>query len=326
MNTVLVFAEQRGGVLRKAAYEAISEGRRIADAAGAKVVALIAGQGVTALAAEAARYGADTVLVADHADLNYYATEGYALAVQRAFEKTAPQAVIMVASAMGKDLAPRVAARLGLAYLADVVELSFDGDKARAIRPMYAGKIRATVSSAPGAVPLVTLRPNVFRPSPPVETRTAATEAIDMSGLKVGARVTEVQAHSGGKVELTEADVIVSGGRGIKGPENFPMIQALADAFGGALGATRAVVDAGWIDHSFQVGQTGKTVSPGLYIACGISGAIQHLAGMGSSKVIVAINKDPEAPIFKVADLGLVGDVFEIVPKLTAEVKKIRSA
>jgi electron transfer flavoprotein alpha subunit len=326
MNTILVFAEQRGGQLRKAAYEAISEGRRIADATGAKVAALVAGKGVAGLAVEAARYGADVVLVADHPDLEFYTTQGYALALQRAFEKTSPQAVLLGATAMGKDLGPRVAARLGLAYLADVVELSFEGDRARAIRPMYAGKIRATVSSAPGAVPLVAIRPNVFRPSPPVDSRTAATETLDMGGLASGARVTKIEEHSGGKVELTEADVIVAGGRGIKGPENFPMIQELADAFGGALGATRAVVDAGWIDHSFQVGQTGKTVSPGLYIACGISGAIQHLAGMGSSKVIVAINKDPEAPIFKVADLGLVGDVFDIVPKLTAEVKKIRSA
>jgi electron transfer flavoprotein alpha subunit len=324
MSHILVIAEQRGGSLKKAAQEALSEARRLADAGGGKVRAVIAGSGIAGLAAEAARFGADHVLLADHGDLADYSTEGYALAAQRAFEKTAPSLVLMGATAMGKDLAPRLAARLKLAYLADVIEMSGAGAGLTAIRPMYAGKVRATVAPSGGAVPLVTLRPNVFRPAP-VDGRTATTEPLDMAGLVIRARVVETKSEAGGEIELTEADVIVSGGRGIKGPENFPLIKELADAFGGALGASRAVVDAGWIDHAHQVGQTGKTVSPGLYVACGISGAIQHLAGMSSSKVIVAINKDAEAPIFKVADIGLVGDVFDIVPKLTAEVKRLRA-
>ncbi|HEX7878428.1 MAG TPA: electron transfer flavoprotein subunit alpha/FixB family protein [Candidatus Eisenbacteria bacterium] len=324
MSHILVVAEQRGGSLRKAAQEALSHARRLADASAGRVTAVIAGSGIAGLSTEAARFGADHVLLADHADLANYSTEGYALAAQRAFEKTSPTLVLMGASSMGKDLAPRLAARLRLAYLADVVEMSGTGADVTAVRPMYAGKIRATVAPAGGVVPLVTIRPNVFRPAP-ADGRTATTEAIDMSGLAIRARVVETKSEAGGQIELTEADVVVSGGRGIKGPENFPLIRELADAFGGALGASRAVVDAGWIDHAHQVGQTGKTVSPGLYVACGISGAIQHLAGMSSSRIIVAINKDAEAPIFKVADIGVVGDVFDIVPKLTAEVKRIRS-
>lgn len=324
MSTILVFTEQRGGQMKKAAYEALATARRLADAAGGRVVAVMAGSGLGELAAEAARHGADLVCTADHAELAHYSTEGYALAIQRAFEKTAPELVLASATAMGKDLAPRVAARLGLAYLADVTEVAHAGGRTTAVRPMYAGKALAQMSAAQGSVALVTLRPNVFRPGTPDASRTAAVEALDLTGLTIRARVAEVRTEAAGKVELTEADVVVAGGRGIKGPEHFPMLQDLADAFGGALGASRAVVDAGWIDHSHQVGQTGKTVSPGLYVACGVSGAIQHLAGMSSSKLIVAINKDPEAPIFKVADLGVVADVFDIVPKLTAEVRRVR--
>lgn len=326
MKTILVFAEQRGGSFRKAALEVLSEARRVADASGAKVAAVLVGSQLGGLAAEAARYGADVVHAADHADLASYSTEGYALAFQRAFEKTSPDLVLMAATAMGKDLAPRVAARHNLALLPDVVELAFDGDRPRAIRPTYAAKIRATVAPAAGAIPLVTLRPNVFRPAPPVDGRSAPVEAIDLAGLAIRARVTEVRQEGGGKVELTEADVVVAGGRGVKGPEGFPMLAELADLLRGALGSSRAVVDAGWIDHSTQVGQTGKTVSPGLYFACGISGAIQHLAGMSASKLIVAVNKDAEAPIFKVADLGIVGDIFEVVPRLTAEIRRVRGS
>jgi electron transfer flavoprotein alpha subunit len=326
MTTVLVFAEQRAGAFRKAAYEALAVGRSTADASSAKLAVLIIGSGIAGLAVEAGRHGADTVCVADHADLLNYSPEGYAAAFAKAYETVSPGAVILAATAMGKDLAPRVAARFNMALLSDVVELSFENDRARGIRPMYAAKVQATVTSAPGAVPIVTIRPNIFRASPPVEGRTAAVQNLEIGALNLKAKVREMHVESGGKVELTEADVVVSGGRGIKGPENFPMLQDLADALGGALGASRAVVDAGWIDHSFQVGQTGKTVSPGLYVAAGISGAIQHLAGMSSSKLIVAINKDPEAPIFKVADLGIVGDVFEIVPRLAAEVRKVRGS
>ncbi|MDZ4804411.1 MAG: electron transfer flavoprotein subunit alpha/FixB family protein [Candidatus Eisenbacteria bacterium] len=325
MSTILVVAEQRGGSMKKTAHEALSQARRMADASGGRVVAVIAGSGIKGLAPEAARFGADHVYLADHSDLADYSTEGYTLVAQRAFQMSAADLVLMGASAMGKDMAPRLAARLKLAYLPDVVELTGSGALVSAVRPMYAGKVRVSVQPTDGTRAFVTLRPNVFRPLP-VEGRTATTEAVDTAGLSIRARVVDTRAEAAGRVELTEADVIVSGGRGIKGPESFAMIQELADAFGGALGASRAVVDAGWIDHSHQVGQTGKTVSPGLYVACGISGAIQHLAGMSSSKIIVAINKDGEAPIFKVADIGLVGDLFDIIPKLTAEVKRIRAS
>ncbi len=325
MSTILVVAEQRGGILRKTAHEALSQARRMADIDGGRVVAVIAGSGISNLADTAARFGADHVCLADHPELAGYSTEGFALAVQRAFEKCGADLVLMGASSMGKDLAPRLAARLKLAYLADVAELTGMGAGLRAVRPMYAGKVRVTVQPADGIRAMVTLRPNVFAPVP-LEGRTATTEAVDLAGMSIRARVLETRIEAAGRVELTEADVIVSGGRGVKGPENFPLIQELADAFGGALGASRAVVDAGWIDHSHQVGQTGKTVSPGLYVACGISGAIQHLAGMSSSKIIVAINKDGEAPIFKVADIGLVGDLLEIVPRLTEAVKRIHAS
>jgi len=324
MSTLLVIAEQRGGALRKAAHEALSQARRMADADQGRVIAVIAGSGIGSLVAEAARFGADHVFLADHADLAAYSTEGYVLAAQRAFEKSGADVILMGATSMGKDLAPRLAARLKLAYLADVVELTGAGAALAAVRPTFAGKVRMTVQPADGTRAIATLRPNVFAPKS-LEGRMATTEAVDLGGMLIRARVVETRVEAAGRIELTEADVIVSGGRGVKAPENFPLLQELADAFGGALGASRAVVDAGWIDHSHQVGQTGKTVSPGLYVACGISGAIQHLAGMSSSKIIVAINKDGEAPIFKVADIGLVGDMFDIVPKLTEEVRRVRA-
>jgi electron transfer flavoprotein alpha subunit len=220
---------------------------------------------------------------------------------------------------MGKDLTPRVAARVGASLVSDCVTLAVKEGRLEARRPMYAGKAYATVRWV-GDPQMVTLRANVFPLGAPDAGRKPEVVAgtVDPSAR---ARVTGTGATAAGKVELIEAQVIVSGGRGLKGPENFHLVQSLGDAFGAAVGASRAVVDAGWVDHQMQVGQTGKTVSPTLYIACGISGAIQHLAGMSSSKIIVAINKDPDAPIFKVANYGIVGDVFEVVPKLTEAAK-----
>jgi electron transfer flavoprotein alpha subunit len=222
-------------------------------------------------------------------------------------------------TAIGKDLAPRVAARLGAGLVSDCVSLALKNGALEARRPMYAGKAFATVRCE-GEPQMATLRPNVFALGP----RDGARQAEVVPGKVDGsarARVTAVAASGEGKVELSEAQVIVSGGRGLKGPEHFHLVQELGQAFGAAIGASRAVVDAGWVDHHMQVGQTGKTVSPTLYIACGISGAIQHLAGMSSSKFIVAINKDADAPIFKIANYGLVGDAFEILPRLTAAAK-----
>jgi electron transfer flavoprotein alpha subunit len=319
MTGILAFAEQRDGKLRRPSLEAVSEARRLADALGGPVTAVLVGSGVEGLAGELAAYGADAVRVFDQPELALYATEAYARAVADAVKEVQPAAVLVPFTAMGKDLAPRVAARLDAGLVSDCVALAVKDGRLEARRPQYAGKAFATVRWR-GGLQMASLRPNVFALGAREEGRQAQVTkgAVDAAAR---ARVTKVEATAAGKVELTEAQVIVSGGRGLKGPENFHLIEGLAGAFGAAVGASRAVVDAGWVDHQYQVGQTGKTVSPTLYIACGISGAIQHLAGMSSSKVIVAVNKDADAPIFKVANYGLVGDVFEIVPRLTEAAK-----
>jgi electron transfer flavoprotein alpha subunit len=316
---ILTFAEHRDGVLRRASLEAVSEARRLADALGAKVESVLIGAGVTGLAGELGGYGADRVHVFDAPELVAYATEPYARALAQVVAATKPRAVLVPYTAMGRDLAPRVGARVGAGLVSDCVLLTIADGKLVARRPMYSGKAYATVTWQ-GEPQLATLRANVFalgRPDPARKAELVAAQ-VDASAR---ARVTAVHAKAAGKLELTESQVIVSGGRGLKGPENFPLVEALAAAMGAAVGASRAVVDAGWVEHQMQVGQTGKTVSPTLYIACGISGAIQHLAGMSSSKVIVAINKDADAPIFKVANYGIVGDVFLVLPKLTEAAK-----
>jgi electron transfer flavoprotein alpha subunit len=318
--TILTFAEARDGKLRRPTSEAISEARRIADSLGsAQVVSVLIGSGVSGLVDEIAQYGADKVWLFDDPALKEYATESYARALAKAIDEEKPSIVLIPFTATGKDLAPRVAAKVGAGLVSDVVSLSAKDGRLTARKPQYSGKAYATVTWE-GEPQMATLRPNVFPLSPPDASRKAEVMkgTVDPSSR---ARVTAVHATAGAKVELGEAQVIVSGGRGLKGPEHFPLVTALGEAFGAAVGASRAVVDAGWVDHQLQVGQTGKTVSPTLYIACGISGAIQHLAGMSSSKWIVAINKDPDAPIFKVANYGILGDVFEVLPKLTAATK-----
>jgi len=314
----LVFVESRGGQLRKASLEALSEAKR--KSAGESVTALLIGSGVKALAESAGKYGADKVLVADSATFADYSTEAYADALVAAVKACSPRFVFAAHTAMARDFVPRVAARLDAPCVADVMELRSEGQNLLPVRPMYSGKCLG-VYEINADLAFITLRPNIFALEEAGGSATVEDLAVTANDIK--AKVADVQASQGNKVELSEASIIVSGGRGIKGPENWPVLQSLCDALGAALGASRAVVDAGWIDHQYQVGQTGKTVSPQLYIACGISGAIQHLAGMSSSKVIVAINKDPDAPIFKHATYGLVGDVLEIVPKLTEEVRKL---
>jgi electron transfer flavoprotein alpha subunit len=319
---VVVFMEQRDGKFKRSSFEALSEGRRVADALGAKLEAVVAGAGIAGAAKECAHYGADVVRVADHEKLRTYANAAYARLIAK--PGAGASAVLMSATAMGKDLSGHVAGMLQTSVAQDCVELKVDGGRILARRPVYAGKAYATVAVKAG--PLVaTLRPNVFKAGPPDPSRTAPAETLplDARDADFGAVVKEILSGASRKAELTEANVVVSGGRGLKGPENWGLITDLAAALGGAQGASRAVVDAGWRPHEEQVGQTGKTVSPSLYIACGISGAIQHLAGMSSAKYIVAINKDPDAPIFKVANYGIVGDVFEVLPALTAEFKKL---
>ncbi len=317
MALILTFAEARGGQLRRASLETLSEARRLANALGAQVEAVVVGP--AALADELAAWGADRVRVFDDPALAAYATEAWAKALAQAITETKPGIALVPFTAMGKDLAPRVAARVGAGLASDCVSLEIAGGRLRARRPMYAGKAYATVEWA-GEPQMATLRPNVFPLGAKDASRKAEVVKAEADAAS-RARVTATVATSQGRIQLAEAQAVVSGGRGLKGPENFHLVEELAAELGAAVGASRAVVDAGWVDHQLQVGQTGRTVSPSLYVACGISGAIQHLAGMSSSRCIVAINKDPDAPIFKVADYGICGDLFEVLPAVTEAVK-----
>ncbi|HET7451157.1 MAG TPA: electron transfer flavoprotein subunit alpha/FixB family protein [Thermoanaerobaculia bacterium] len=318
----LVFIEQRDGKIRKASLEALSLAAKLG---GTPAAAVIAGKGV-GVAKELGKYGAGKVYVADRDDLALYSNRGYVGALQAAKEKESPDAVLIAATAMGKDVAPRFAAKNDAGVLADVMELRVEGERLVGVRPVYSGKARATVE-APSGLRIATTRPNVFAAERNESAADPAIEALDLGALEIRAKVTSVTTSGGKELDVTEADIVVSGGRGIKGPENWPVIRDLVDAMGAgtALGASRAVVDAGWIDHQYQVGQTGKVVSPTLYVAVGISGAIQHLAGMGTSKVIVAINKDADAPIFKVATYGVVADLFPFVPEFAKAVRAIKA-
>jgi electron transfer flavoprotein alpha subunit len=319
MAIILCFAEQKDGKLRRASLETVSEARRLAAPLGASVAAVVLGPGASALAAELAAYGADKVHVFEDAAFSSYATEAYSRAFAQVIAEAKPSVVLVPFTALGKDLAPRVAAKVGAGLASDCVALSVKDGKLVGRRPVYAGKAYATVGWT-GEPQMATLRPNVFALGQPDASR--KPEVVEGScDAAARAKVVSLKSSAQGKLQLTEAQIIVSGGRGLKGPEHFHLVEELADALGAAVGASRAVVDAGWVDHALQVGQTGKTVSPSLYVACAISGAIQHLAGMSSSKFIVAINKDADAPMFKVANYGILGDIFEVLPKLTAAAK-----
>lgn len=323
--SMLVFVEQREGQIRGTSLEAVSQARRLADGGSkGEVIAVVPAKTVSGVESLGA-LGADRVLVAEHDLFARYQPEGYALATAEAAGRIKADAVLFPGSAMGRDLAPRVAARLGAGLASDCTSLEWQGDVLTATRPVYAGKAiqRVRVTSKPA---LATLRPRAF---PATEHRPGAQAPVEklpstFDPAQARTRVVEMGAAEGGQVDLTESEIIVSGGRGLRGPENFHLIEELAEALGASVGASRAVVDAGWRPHGEQVGQTGKTVSPKLYVAVGISGAIQHLAGMSSAQCIVAINKDPEAPIFKVADYGIVGDAFEIVPALTEALRGMK--
>jgi electron transfer flavoprotein alpha subunit len=317
---VFVITEQRDGVFRKVSFEAVSEGRRVADGLGAEVTAVVLGAGIEGLAGQLEKYGPDKILVADDPALADYTTDAYTNVIADLIQSVDPAVVILGASSQGKDLSARLAARLDAGLAMDCTAVKLDGGKLTYTRPMFGGKIFADVE-IDGTLQIVAIRPNVMDI---VETAKECT--VDKPAVQVGEVKTSVAAKSmdtGDKIELTEADIVVSGGRGTGG--KYEVIEQLAAALGGAVGASRSAVDEGWRPHSDQVGQTGKVVSPALYVACGISGAIQHLAGMSTSKYIVAINKDPEAPIFSKADLGIVGDLFAVVPAVTEEVKKIKS-
>ncbi|WDT75822.1 MAG: electron transfer flavoprotein subunit alpha/FixB family protein [Candidatus Manganitrophus sp.] len=326
MPGILVFAEQRDGKVKRVGLEALGAARRLIQKAGEEVGVVLIGDQIASEAKGLAAGGADKVYLAEAPELRLYSSEGYASILADVAKRIQPSLILMGATAMGKDLGPKLAAKLKGPFMGDCVGLEIgEGGVATATRPIYAGKLLSRLTSRQPTLQVATLRPNVFPVHPPDPAREPVIErvvpSIDLA--KLGDKVKEVVATVGSKVELTEARIIVSGGRGLKAPENFKLVEELAEALGAAVGASRAAVDAGWKPHAYQVGLTGKTVSPVLYVACGISGAIQHQAGMSSSKYIVAINKDPNAPIFKIATYGIVGDIFEILPLLTEAVKKM---
>ena len=319
---ILAIAEQRDNKFKKTAFEIVHMARTIADQTGGEVIALVIGSQVQAIAGELGEYGAQRVLAIQQPKLEKYSSTAYSKVIAEVVKKEQAAAVLLSATAMGKDCAPRIAVKLDAGIGSDCIALKVEGENIIATRPVYGGKALTDIKIN-SAVKVFTLRPNVF-PAGLSSGNPARVEVVDIPLTDsdfTSLAIETIQAT--GTLDVAEADIIVSGGRGLKAAENFKMIEDLAGAIGGAVGASRAVVDAGWRPHSEQVGQTGKTVSPSLYIAIAISGAIQHLAGMSSSKYIVAINKDKDAPIFQTADYGIVADAFEIVPELTQEVKKL---
>jgi len=318
---VFAIAELSDNVYRKVTHESLSEGRRIADQLGAELTAVILGSGVESLSGDVAAYGANRAIVADHPVLGEYLSDAYTQAIGAIIESESPAVVILGASTQGKDLGARLSARLSAPLAMDTVGLRFDGEQLVATRPMYGGKALAD-TVLQGEPQILAIRPN----SVPIVTSEPDTsidiQMWDVNLEETGLTFVEKRMETE-KIELTEADIIVSGGRGMGGSD-YTVVEDLAEVLGAAVGASRSAVDEGWRPPSDQVGQTGKVVSPNLYIACGISGAIQHLAGMGTSKVIVAINRDADAPIFGKADYGVVGNLFDIVPLVTEEAKKLK--
>jgi electron transfer flavoprotein alpha subunit len=318
---ILVIAEHRGGKFKKGSLECVAQASRL----GGEVVALvIGGKEAHCAAGSLGKQGAARVLAAGAPWLERYNGDAYARIAADVVKSEKPDAVFVAATLDGKDLAPRVAARLDVGYAPDCTKVEKDGARLKLVRPVYAGKAYATVklNTSPQ---LVSIRPNSYALlDAPKGDAPVSDAAIGVSEGDVKSKVVDIEAAKSDKADLSEAEIIVSGGRGLKEPKNFSILEEFARELGAAVGASRAVVDAGWRPHADQVGQTGKTVSPNLYFAIGISGAIQHLAGMSTSKVIVAVNKDQDAPIFKIANYGVVGDLFEVVPKMTEEVKKLK--
>jgi electron transfer flavoprotein alpha subunit len=320
----LTFIEQREGKIKKASLEALTLAKNLASEAGGTVHAALIGKSIQGLCTEIAGYGATKVFLAESPDLELYSGDAYSKALAQAAKDSGAQIVLASHTAMGKDLLPRVASILEAGMVSDATQVELQGEDLVATKPVFAGKAYKTIKVT-GQPFCLTLRPNTLPPQKsegagePVTVEAPAKPFLDF--------VKEILAASTDKTPLQEASIVVAGGRGLKEPENWKLVEGLAEAFGpgiAAVGASRAVVDAGWRPHSEQVGQTGKVVSPTLYIALGISGAIQHLAGMSTSKFIVAVNKDPDAPIFKVANYGIVGDVMEVVPSLIEAVKSAR--
>ncbi len=322
MKKILAILESQNGTLKRVSYELISAGKKLADASSAEFTGLLIG-GSEDAAKGAGIGGLNDVVLANHTNLEKFSATAYAKAIAQAIEAEGADCILFAANAHGLELAPRVAMKLDAGYISDCTELQFEDGNITAKKPVYAGK--ALISTKVDSENKVySLRPNVFTAVKDGDSDASVrTFEPDISDDDVKAVVTDVQKNEG-KLDVLEADIVVSGGRGLKAPENYGLVEDLAASLGAAVGASRAVVDAGWRPHAEQVGQTGKTVSPSLYVACAISGAVQHLAGMSSSKYIVAVNKDKDAPIFSVADYGIVGDVFEVLPKLTERIKSVK--
>jgi electron transfer flavoprotein alpha subunit len=315
---IMVVAEQSDGAFRKITFEMLSEGKRIADTLGCQLTAVVLGSDIETCAKELQVYGPGRILAVEDSQLAEYLTDAYANALAGVIEKEDPGILLFGASVQGKDLSARIAARFDAPLATDCVTIACDGGGLIATRPIYGGKLLADVVLE-GERQMFSIRPNTTE-----ILETGGDAVVEKISGKMGSMVTTFieKRMESGKIDLSEADIVISGGRGMGG-DNYTVIEALAEALGAAVGASRAAVDEGWRSHSDQVGQTGKVVSPGLYMAFGISGAIQHLAGMSSSKVIVAINNDAEAPIFTKADYAVVADLFEIAPYITEEIQKI---
>ncbi len=316
------------GKAKNAGLELLNPGKRLAAAQGGTLTGVIIGCNIDAAVKTASEYGAEALILVEGEEYRQYTTDAYANAFCQLIEKYKPESILIGATVNGRDLAPRVASRLKTGLTADCTSLEYDKESGNIAwtRPAFGGNLMARILCPNHRPQIGTVRPGVFKKAElqPDNSPELIREAIHVSAEEIRTRLMEVIKETAGEmVNLEEADVIVAGGKGIGGPEKFAMLKELADLLGGVVGASRAAVDAGWIPHSHQVGQTGKTVGPSLYIACGISGAIQHLAGMSSSKVIVAINKDPDAPVFNIADYSIVGDVNEVVPALIEEIKKV---
>ncbi|CAM4091631.1 electron transfer flavoprotein subunit alpha/FixB family protein [Bacillus cereus] len=318
---VLVMGEVRDGSLRNVSFEAVAAAKTIAE--GGEVVGLLVGDSVTSFANELIHYGADRVVTVENDKLKSYTSDGYAQAFLAVYAEEKPEGIVFGHTALGKDLSPKLAAKLEAGLVSDVTALEVEGGNVIFTRPIYSGKAFEKKIVTEGIL-FATVRPNNIATLEKDESRSGDVSSITVDVKDLRTIIQDVVRKTAEGVDLSEAKVIIAGGRGVKSEEGFKPLKELADVLGGAVGASRGACDAEYCDYSLQIGQTGKVVTPDLYIACGISGAIQHLAGMSNSKIIVAINKDPEASIFKVADYGIVGDLFEVVPLLTEEFKKLK--
>ncbi|MED1469295.1 electron transfer flavoprotein subunit alpha/FixB family protein [Neobacillus sp. M.A.Huq-85] len=318
---VLVLGEVRDGSLRNVSFEAVAAAKTVAE--GGEVVGVLVGEAVSALGLELIKYGADRVVVVEDEKLKQYTSDGYSQALLAAIEQEKPEGLVLGHTALGKDLSPRIAGKLGSGLVSDATAVEAAGGNIVFTRPIYSGKAFEKKIVTDGLI-FASVRPNNIAPLEKDDSRTGEVSSLSVDIKDLRAIIKEVVRKASEGVDLSEAKVVISGGRGVKSAEGFEPLKELAQVLGGAVGASRGACDADYCDYSLQIGQTGKVVTPDLYIACGISGAIQHLAGMSNSKVIVAINKDPEANIFKVADYGIVGDLFEVVPMLTEEFKKLK--